>query len=514
MNWFRRLIRRWGDNGTFILLVLFLALLAVLTGIIRSEPEGPDLDEAVVWKEAQIEALVREALNKPEGVITPRDLRDISLLNVSEMQLRSVEDIAYFPVLDYLDISNNQITDISPLFTINPDYINLANNEITSIKGIFRMTRLHGLDISHNPVNDISDLCRLEELFELTMSPSHLKNENPLRWMKNLYNLELTEPLKDEKIISDLTKLKRYLVAGEDQGIFYDYNEKSWLHHALKTEEYWGSRANCDVKSRIGIMTLATAGSGGEGEVPRRRKNQIYIEFDIERMLDKNTWRQEQPFLKKAGRILSDYPVQTSLILVLILTAAGGVYIFWELETQKKENVLAEKRHFGAYVTRDVTAFVGDGAEYYLYRFSRVREGKPVFHVCAVLFGTNWIAYRLMWKEALVISFFIIGGSALLDRAAICNAGGLGGTVVWQITGILYRLLCFLFYGFFADRLYWKYVKTGLNRCGCQYKSAACPEAGNEGLEERTGTSWINGFLMLGVTGSMLIIIGWLNRIL
>lgn len=80
----------------------------------------------------------------PKGDITSRDLRNISILNASGMGIEDVQDLAYF----------------------------------------------QGLDISGNPVSDIRELCYLKELYELTVDPSALKNENPIRWLKYLYNLE------------------------------------------------------------------------------------------------------------------------------------------------------------------------------------------------------------------------------------------------------------------------------------------------------------------------------------
>ncbi|MCL1475189.1 protein phosphatase 1 regulatory subunit 42, partial [Argonema antarcticum] len=74
--------------------------------------------------------------------------------------------------LTYLELYNNQITDLSGLSTLtNLTYLNLYSNQITDLSGLSTLTNLTSLILYNNQITDLSGLSTLTNLTSL-----HLDN--------------------------------------------------------------------------------------------------------------------------------------------------------------------------------------------------------------------------------------------------------------------------------------------------------------------------------------------------
>jgi hypothetical protein len=69
----------------------------------------------VVFKDPNLEAAVREALNIPTGPITSDDMAKLTSLDAHERNIQDLSGLEYAVNLQWLDLDGNQITDISPL---------------------------------------------------------------------------------------------------------------------------------------------------------------------------------------------------------------------------------------------------------------------------------------------------------------------------------------------------------------------------------------------------------------
>jgi internalin A len=87
--------------------------------------------------------------------------------------LSSLSTMTHLYVL--INLSDNQISDISPLASLNPGTLNLSHNQITDISPLASLTNLRRLELSYNQISDISPL---ESLTNLTILK--LKG-NPIR---------------------------------------------------------------------------------------------------------------------------------------------------------------------------------------------------------------------------------------------------------------------------------------------------------------------------------------------
>lgn len=113
------------------------------------------------------------------------DLAAISYLQLSNYNLTSndLNILKYFTNLEYLDIGNNNITDISSLSTLK-ELTNLeaSNNKITDISPLNSLTKLETLYLENN---NISDITPIKDLFELN---TLLLDNNKLTNYENVFN--------------------------------------------------------------------------------------------------------------------------------------------------------------------------------------------------------------------------------------------------------------------------------------------------------------------------------------
>lgn len=511
MNWIKMKVKFWAKNGVLALAGTLLLLVLVLIRMYKQEPAGPPDDQVVSWHDAQAEALIRKVLKKPEGAITAGEMRDIWILNASECGIKSVEDFSYLSGLSYLDVSNNEIRDISPLYKLNPFYMNLSNNQISSIDGISGISGLQGLDIRNNPVEDIRDLCYMDWLYELSLSPSSLKNENPLRWLESIYNLELTEELEDETLLKELDCLKRLTVSGESRELGIEMEENSRWHSLLNTDIVWGSNSGKLLEPGKGLLNSSRSLTDVTPVSAKwTLRNVILIDRYGKRVAERKPI--ENKAVKEFNQWSEAHPVLLGVALQGILIALGALCIYLQLRRDKKISKMAERIHFGPYLTRDILALTGKDSESYLYRFCRVKRGRPSLHFPALFFGSNWLAYRLMWKEALVMAVLCRGGKLFLQRAAVYNYFSIGGKEVWKAAFILYSLIITAAYGFLADLYYWSRIRARLNKQGCKYrlKSEALEKAPDN--EESLCVSPVLAFFMVCINGCLLWIFPWLEQ--
>ena len=148
--------------------------------------------------------------------ITTDDLDNVIRLEASGAGIKSLEGMQYCKNIDSIDLSNNKITDISPLKGIrgwnlvvtldnnqitdlspmagNPDLISLSanNNKIASFSVLATGTALAGLSLSGNQITDLSPLLMMPQLegIDFSRNPLSKAGKNVLAPLKNLVKLD------------------------------------------------------------------------------------------------------------------------------------------------------------------------------------------------------------------------------------------------------------------------------------------------------------------------------------
>ena len=113
----------------------------------------------VTFLDLSIEAAVREALDKPKGVIPRYALSAITELWISESGIQDLTGLEHCVNLERLGLDDNNISDISALAGLgNLQALLLTNNNINDISPLADLTNLEHLYLGDNNISDISAL--------------------------------------------------------------------------------------------------------------------------------------------------------------------------------------------------------------------------------------------------------------------------------------------------------------------------------------------------------------------
>ena len=218
--------------------------------------------DEVNFPDPNLEAAIREAINKPEGPITDEDLAGLTELdasdsgisdltgiehcvNLEELYLRHNEMTSINPIgeltnLRKLDLSENRIVDISPLSRLtNLEWLNLWINQIDKISPLSGLTNLQWLSLGHNRISDISPLAGLTNLQQLWLDGNQISDISPLSSLVKLQQLWLAiNQVDDLSPLRNLTNL-RSLNLGSNR--INDLSSLSNLTH-LEGLNLWANR--------------------------------------------------------------------------------------------------------------------------------------------------------------------------------------------------------------------------------------------------------------------------------
>ncbi len=88
----------------------------------------------IAFPDPNLETVIREAIDEPEGDINASDLYGIKLLNADMSSIKDITGLERCINLENLSLSNNQITDVSSLSGLtNLMNLDLSSNRITNI---------------------------------------------------------------------------------------------------------------------------------------------------------------------------------------------------------------------------------------------------------------------------------------------------------------------------------------------------------------------------------------------
>ena len=169
-------------------------------------------DEELAINDKNLEAALRDAINKPTGALMLSDFVDVDTLNLSEknININNISVLTRIPNLWELDLSGNNISDLSPLADlITLGRLKLNNNNITDISPLAKLTGLRVLQLDNNNISDISPLASLTELRDLRLNNNHITDISPLAKLTQLTYLDLSaNNISDISPLASLTELE------------------------------------------------------------------------------------------------------------------------------------------------------------------------------------------------------------------------------------------------------------------------------------------------------------------
>lgn len=91
------------------------SMIAELNGAIYNLEENVDLDEVITIKDKMLKDSIKEELNLSSDDVTIGDMYKLKELSASDKRISSLEGLEYAKNLELLDISYNEVKDLSPL---------------------------------------------------------------------------------------------------------------------------------------------------------------------------------------------------------------------------------------------------------------------------------------------------------------------------------------------------------------------------------------------------------------
>lgn len=213
-----------------------------------SASAAAETPEVVVFTDDTLEALVREAMGKPEGDITIAEAEAVEGFNFrvedpgngSAPRIKDISALQYFKNLKSLDLSYHTIEDLSPLagmknlealyifearsvknFSALAELTNMLDliisadtfsdadiqylagmtniellwiqggKELTDISVVANFNKLYRLNIENSGVTDISPVAGITSLVEMSLRGSQVSDVSPLKGLVNLKSLFL-----------------------------------------------------------------------------------------------------------------------------------------------------------------------------------------------------------------------------------------------------------------------------------------------------------------------------------
>jgi len=169
-------------------------------------------DITIQFEDPNLEQVVRETINKPEGLLYLSDVIGITTLVANEREIESLGGIQHLQQLQFLDFTNNQVSDISVLSNLtNLENLKFHGNQVSDISVLSNLTNLGSLQFLSNQVSDISSVSNLTNLGSLEFASNQVSDISSVSNLTNLENLRFdSNQVSDISSVSNLTNL-RYL---------------------------------------------------------------------------------------------------------------------------------------------------------------------------------------------------------------------------------------------------------------------------------------------------------------
>ena len=158
---------------------------------------GSALQEGVIlylplFADANLERVVREALGRPHGHLTPEDVSFLTSISAYNDSISSLTGLENCTALDRLILTRNQITDITPLANLNNlQVLGLESNQVAEVGPLANLNNLRVLELGRNQIADITPLANLNNLKELELRHNQIADITPLANLNNLKELWL-----------------------------------------------------------------------------------------------------------------------------------------------------------------------------------------------------------------------------------------------------------------------------------------------------------------------------------
>lgn len=162
-------------------------------------------DHRMIWHDPAVEKAVREAVGKEQGTLMLSDVIRLKRLDLSALDIKSIEDLEELSHLEFLDLSLTSITDLTPISSLKDlkelwcQYGDIS--DLTPLEGMEKLTRIH---LDHNHIESIQVLGTLPSLKEVTLSDNYVSDLSVLELLPDKCKVDLTRnPIDNIEEIDD-----------------------------------------------------------------------------------------------------------------------------------------------------------------------------------------------------------------------------------------------------------------------------------------------------------------------
>ncbi|MFT5873295.1 MAG: internalin A [Clostridium sp.] len=136
----------------------------------------------ITFPDKNLEKTIREEIQCPTGDILKEDVDKITnLQNTEDKHITNLSGIENLTNLTLLNLSNNQIKNIEPLKELtNLTNLDLATNQLSDIEPLKELTNLTILDLATNQMSNIDPLNELTNLTELNLDTNQIEDYSPV----------------------------------------------------------------------------------------------------------------------------------------------------------------------------------------------------------------------------------------------------------------------------------------------------------------------------------------------
>jgi len=179
---------------------------------------GTASENPIHFTDPNLEAVIREKINKPSGDIYPSEVAGIHSLDAGGRQIISLDGIESLVNLTWLELHGNQISNLAPLSSLTSlTDLDLAGNQITDLAPLSGLTSLTHLRLAGNQISNLTPLSGLTSLTVLFLYNNQISDLAPLSGLTSLWWLRLSN-----NQISDLAPLSS-LASLNELGLGYNH---------------------------------------------------------------------------------------------------------------------------------------------------------------------------------------------------------------------------------------------------------------------------------------------------
>ena len=204
-------------------LLLLIVIFCLITGF---------SDNNVKIKDPNLEQVIREALDKPQGQLTVKEIERIRELDAENRGVKTLKGLEKVTNLNKWDLSNNQLKNIEGLNNlVTVKELDLSKNKLKNVNGLESLNKVKELYLNNNQLTAVDGLKNLSSsVITLALDNNQLSNiygliglsrvqqlylnDNQLTNIEGLKNLTITDyivlhenKLKNVAGLSSLTKV-------------------------------------------------------------------------------------------------------------------------------------------------------------------------------------------------------------------------------------------------------------------------------------------------------------------